>query len=94
MTLKDLYGKIKGRRYSNSNGFMYFIAFVLAIIIAVAVITLYVLVLQLLWNWLGPILGLTKLGFLETAGFLLLIKLLTHSIVINTKRTYYEEKYK
>ena len=94
MTLKDLYGKVKSKSFIKNENFGYFLTFVLATIITVASLALYVLIVQLLWNWLAPILSLAKLGFLETAGFLLLIKLLAHSIVINTQRTRYEERYK
>jgi hypothetical protein len=42
---------------------------------------------QLLWNWLVPVIfGLPKLGFLQTAGLLVLANLLSPSRATNRKK--------
>ena len=86
MTFNELYMKIKKDNHNNKV-FQAVVMFILTVIGIVGLLSLYVVAVQFIWNWLAPIIGLGKLTFLEIGGLLLLIKLLNPAIAIKTKRT-------
>ena len=74
--------------------------FLRGLVFAVAFIGIFSLILMLLWNWLMPgIFGLTRLNYLQSAGLLVLSKIIfsgfgrrgSHSI--QDKKEYFRKKF-
>ena len=74
--------------------------FLRGLVFAVAFLGVFSLILMLLWNWLMPgIFGLTRLDYLQSAGLLVLSKIIFsgfgrrggHSI--HDKKDYFRKKY-
>jgi len=94
MTFKNIYEKVKSKSLINNKHFTYFISVLLAFILAIGTLALYVLVVQLLWNVVAPVLGVAKLSFLQTVALTVLVKVLNSSISVNTKGINNEKNYK